>query len=263
MALFFTHTPLIPHSSTLTPVIIKPSTTLFTIKAASIPARDIVIDFGKHKGKMLGTLPSTYLTWVSNNLRARDFMHWAKLADSVLQDPVYQDRIEWEFAETILKGGNFINMSSIRSRGDASADAQLLEISERFGWDNENRDAWQKVDFSLLGTSKGGRIPRKVATAHGGGSGGERKGKRWEVGGVASEDELRRRERRRERRERVVRSSSSRDVTIARLNEDEVEDDDNAAGGFNQKRDWSGEIHNQFPGREGLLKKVISRKRLL
>ncbi|PHT27012.1 hypothetical protein CQW23_33383 [Capsicum baccatum] len=69
-----------------------------------IPARDRVIDFGKYKGKMLGTLPSKYLKWVTKNLRARDFEEWANLADQVLSDPVYKDRIEWEFAQALLNG---------------------------------------------------------------------------------------------------------------------------------------------------------------
>lgn len=48
--------------------------------AASIPARDRVIEFGKYRGKMLGTLPSRYLRWISKNLRARDFEEWSKFA---------------------------------------------------------------------------------------------------------------------------------------------------------------------------------------
>lgn len=47
---------------------------------ASIPARDRVIEFGKYRGKMLGSLPSRYLQWISKNLRARDFEEWSKLA---------------------------------------------------------------------------------------------------------------------------------------------------------------------------------------
>ncbi|VVB00759.1 unnamed protein product [Arabis nemorensis] len=55
---------------------------------------------------MLGTLPSSYLKWVSKNLRAGDSEYWAKLADEVLNDDVYKDKIEWEFAEKILHGSN-------------------------------------------------------------------------------------------------------------------------------------------------------------
>ncbi|XP_068329769.1 uncharacterized protein [Pyrus communis] len=58
------------------------------------PARDRVIDFEKYKGKMLGTLPSAYLKWVSKNLHARNFKDWAKLADQVLNNAVYRDWIE-------------------------------------------------------------------------------------------------------------------------------------------------------------------------
>ncbi|XP_043697294.1 uncharacterized protein LOC122648099 [Telopea speciosissima] len=104
---------------------------------------------------MLGSLPSKYLKWVSKTLRARDFEEWAKLADEVLQDPVYRDRIEWEVAENILNGN-----SSSMALGRESPVSDLLEISERFDWNNEDKVGWSKIDFALLGTSKGGRIPR-------------------------------------------------------------------------------------------------------
>ncbi|KAB2622623.1 hypothetical protein D8674_024805 [Pyrus ussuriensis x Pyrus communis] len=51
---------------------------------------------------MLGTLPSTYLKWVSKNLRAHNFEDWAKLTDQVLDNAVYRDWIEWELAENVL-----------------------------------------------------------------------------------------------------------------------------------------------------------------
>jgi len=122
-------------------------------------ARDRVIDFGKYKGKMLGSLPPSYLKWVSKNLRARDFEEWAILADQVLQDPIYKDRIEWEFALNVLNGNK---ISSTAAKSIGAADSVLQEISERFGWDNHDKVGWSKVDFNLLGTSKGGRIPRLV-----------------------------------------------------------------------------------------------------
>lgn len=123
----------------------------------SLPARDRIIDFGKHKGRMLGSLPSSYLQWVSKNLRARDFEEWARLADEVLRDPVYRDRLEWEAAERILTG----DTRRRRSSGPADSPvADLIEVSERFGWVNEDKTAWARIDFELLGTSNGGRIPR-------------------------------------------------------------------------------------------------------
>ncbi|XP_022149418.1 uncharacterized protein LOC111017846 [Momordica charantia] len=119
-------------------------------------ARDRVIDFGKHKGKMLGALPSSYLKWVSKNLRAREFEEWAILADQVLEDPVYQDRIQWEFAHNVLSGTN----ARTRATGDGVV-SELLEISERFGWYWDwDKAGWRNVNFELLGTSNGGRIPR-------------------------------------------------------------------------------------------------------
>lgn len=120
----------------------------------AIPGRDRVIGFGKHKGKMLGTLPSTYLKWISKNLRAREFEEWAILADQVLEDPIYQDRIQWEFAHNILSGAGRTGRDDVVS--------ELLEISDRFGWDWDSESGWRDVEFELLGTSKGGRIPRRI-----------------------------------------------------------------------------------------------------
>ncbi|KAL2232554.1 UNVERIFIED_CONTAM: hypothetical protein Sindi_1435400 [Sesamum indicum] len=82
-----------PLSSRFLPTTPKPlrTSTRFQISNSKIiPARDRVIDLGKYKGKMLGSLP----------------------------------------------------------------------LSERFGWDNEDKEGWRKNEFGLLGTSKGGRIPR-------------------------------------------------------------------------------------------------------
>nr|XP_010911277.1 uncharacterized protein LOC105037294 [Elaeis guineensis] len=146
----------------------------------NVPVRDRVIDFGKHKGRMLGSLPSNYLLWVSKNLRARDFEHWARLADEVLHDHVYRDRIEWESAERILNGDG-------RRASSESPVSDLLEISERFGWDNEDKAGWARVDFQLLGTSMGGRIPR----VNQGGQGkpeGVRRSKEEGKGGIFSRD---------------------------------------------------------------------------
>lgn len=155
------------------PLAISPPALRFKVRNS---ARDRVIDFGKYKGRMLGSLPSGYLKWVSRNLRAGDTEEWARLADRVLADPVYRDRIEWEAAENILTG-------NANANAGGSAVAELLEISERFGWDYEDKSGWSKVDFALLGTSRGARIPRAAATRlnlnkeevrESGGSGGRR-----------------------------------------------------------------------------------------
>ncbi|KAG6425737.1 hypothetical protein SASPL_109941 [Salvia splendens] len=203
-------------------------------RASASPARDRVIDFGKYKGRMLGSLPSGYLKWVSTNLRAGDTEEWARLADRVLADPVYCDRIEWEAAENILSG------NAATSSG-GSAVAELLEISERFGWDNEDKIGWSKVDFGLLGTSRGGRIPRAAA--------------RVDLNKQEEEEEVRRIEsgeggRRGERRDRVrarrLRKKTSSEGTM-------VEDKDTsspAAGGVGNGC--------PFPGREALFKKVLN-----
>ncbi|XP_031502209.1 uncharacterized protein LOC116265617 [Nymphaea colorata] len=132
-------------------------------RRGTIPARDMVIDYGKYRGRMLGTLPSSYLKWVSKNLRAGDYQEWADRADEVLADPVYADRIEWENAQKILTGNEVSRVAGTRSHSNSFTQkpvSDLLDISRRFGWDNDDKEGWRKVDFNLLGTSKGGRIPR-------------------------------------------------------------------------------------------------------
>lgn len=188
---------------------------------------------------MLGTLPSSYLKWVSKNLRAQDFEQWAKLADQVLQDPVYKDRIEWEFAENVLTGNNNdVNKNKNLATNESSV-SRLLELSQRFGWDNEDQVGWSKVNFELLGTSKGGRIPRILERKEG--KEELKVDKKEKFGGsLLSESEERRRERRMRVKEKISR------VKIG-----------------NGNGDGNGGGDNPFPGREALLKKVMSSKRFL
>ncbi|XWS20615.1 hypothetical protein CRYUN_Cryun31cG0117900 [Craigia yunnanensis] len=229
----------------------------------TIPARDLVLDFGKHKGRRLGTLPSNYLRWLSKNLRFRDFEHWANLADQVLQDPVYQDRIEWEFAENVLHGNNakVTTNDSFLSSNESSV-SMLLEISERFGWDNEDKAGWSKVNFELLGTSKGGRIPRILDNDGESKNCGreEKEVKRVKPGdGVLGE-------KRKERRQRVR----------LKREEEKLGNKLKSWGSFGQgvdggvrlersqgfDKNQSVESYNPFPGREALLEKVINNRRI-
>lgn len=219
------------------------------------PARDRVIDFGKYKGKMLGALPSTYLKWVSNNLRAGDFEHWAKLADQVLEDPVYQDRLEWEFADSVLNGNKNASLSM-----EDSAVSTLLEISERFGWDNDDKVGWSKLNFELLGTSKGGRIPRICSTVK------EMKDlgtEKEEKDRILSENEIRRKERRERAKLRSKDEKKQEKLGILRRTKDSfvngVREEMEQRG---DQEEWTAEIKNPFPGREALLKKVLQNKKL-
>lgn len=202
-----------------------------------IPARDRTITFGKHKGRMLGSLPSKYLTWVSKNLRARDFLEWAELADQVLADEVYRDRLEWESAERILSGNDLLNTTS-------SPVSDLLDISDRFGWDNRDKAAWARVDFALLGTSKGGRIPRI--------------GSRQPLNlvEVADEDDCSRNRRKKKKMAGVGvgvggKREERRERRRARNMGKEVENGTCASAGSG-----SGKWVNPFPGRGALLDKI-------
>ncbi|CAN1139657.1 hypothetical protein LINPERPRIM_LOCUS23917 [Linum perenne] len=228
---------------------------------APLPARDKVIDFGKHKGKMLGAIPSSYLKWISGNLRAGDTLHWAQLADQVLQDSVYRDRIEWEFASRILDGSG---LSSASWSGNDVV-SQLVEISERFRWDNEDKIGWSRVDFELLGTSKGGRIPRlgsgRKEKNTGGGEIRVGKGKRNNGSRrgdpVAVESEERRKERRERMRLRKAAEKEDRPEIMGKV-EGRIVNDGLVEG---RDGDRTAGINLRFPGREGLLKKVLDGKK--
>ncbi|CAK7323768.1 unnamed protein product [Dovyalis caffra] len=258
-----------PHSANWPPS--KP------LKIPTTPITDRVLDFGKYKGKMLGTLPSTYLKWVSKNLRAGDFEHWAKLADQVLQDPVYKDRVEWEFADAVLKGTNSKNSNAIsgssssflsRNDEDDSAVSRLLEISERFGWDNEDKAGWGRVNFELLGTTKGGKIPRRSSSSSGGVK--EEKGfSRLEDGEnnhkVLSESEDRRRERRERaklkkqvgvRKDKIGIVMKSKDGFVNGVDGDGGIRLEGSKPGSVDHQDWKVENNSPFPGRESLLNKL-------
>ncbi|KAJ8759942.1 hypothetical protein K2173_010798 [Erythroxylum novogranatense] len=244
-----------------------PLTSIATsIIKATIPARDRVIDFGKYKGKMLGSLPSTYLKWVSNNLRAGDSLHWANMADQVLQDPVYKDRLEWEYADTVLNGEK--SGGSLLAKGREDAVSQLLEISETFGWDNNDKVGWSKVNFELLGTSRGGRIPRMVSS-----SSDEKEERKVSVAKMVEGERVLSgsEERRRVRRERVRLKKSGSDVKekfgvvqgshgneidrVKQQRRDHVGDDDGDS--------MVQQFKNPFPGREALLEKMLDRKRVI
>ncbi|KAJ8431740.1 hypothetical protein Cgig2_028957 [Carnegiea gigantea] len=234
----------------------KPLKTFSTHASICIPAGDRVIEFGKYEGRMLGTLPSNYLKWVSKNLRAGDFEEWAKLADQVLQDPVYEDRLEWERAERLLKG-------EVRASYSMTAQAavdEVFELSQRFGWDNEDKLGSGKVNFQLLGTSKGGRIPRVKGKKEG--EVGELKrveahvdhGKRL-GGGVEKGN----REQRRERL-RMKRGVSKMNDVFGNVCGNEGRSNGKSEVGSS---DENVEVSNPFPGRVSFLRKALLRRSIL
>jgi Putative quorum-sensing-regulated virulence factor len=123
-------------------------------------ARDKKIEIGRYKGRMLGTLPSSYLKWLADqeDNPAYDLYNWPLFAKIVLEDPVYQDRIEYEPALRIFEGGakgNFI------LREDFDFMKAYRDIGDNNGWDWDDKEGWSKVNRDFIGTSFSGRIPRK------------------------------------------------------------------------------------------------------
>lgn len=228
--------------------------------SVTIPSRDRIIDFGRHKGRMLGSLPSTYLKWVSKNLRAGDYEEWARLSDDVLEDPVYKDRIEWEFAEKILNG------DVLRSKYEnGSTVDELLELSERFGWDNDDKLGWSRIDFGLLGTSKGGRIPRLGVDSKGRVFEKMEIVKKISTNGKKDGDSDGGVERRRARRERLklrtnkMESDGNGGRTLGTFDENVI-DSANKISALTVSGGNS-EGSSPFPGRQSLLKKAVIHKK--
>ena len=93
-----------------------------------------------------------YLKWMVKNLKGGMLEDWVEYAQEVLDDPLYRDRIEWEKVEKLLVESH--DLAKFSNNRDALAPARM------YGWDLDNDAAWSKVNFSLLGTSKGGQIPR-------------------------------------------------------------------------------------------------------
>ncbi|CAN6290732.1 unnamed protein product [Urochloa humidicola] len=246
---------------------------------SSRPARDRVVEFGKYRGQMLGTLPPSYLRWVAEELDYGDTAAWATLARDVLGDPVYADRVEWEHAHRFLRGDAGYDYGD---GGDG--EGPLQEMAERFGWDLADEEGWGRLDLRLIGTSYGGRIPRKGArkqseSSSSSSAGGAKRGSLFDVGadpdGAWGKREERR-ERMRMRREDQVRmakmgmlgvqdngvlGSSPRKAQIRTARKEilglgrggragEMLDEKRAAG------KGGGQGANPFPGRQAFLDKV-------
>ncbi|OAE18319.1 hypothetical protein AXG93_2566s1020 [Marchantia polymorpha subsp. ruderalis] len=124
-----------------------------------LAARDREIEFGKFKGSLLGTMSSKYLKWMVKNLRGGPMSEWVAYAEEVLEDPYYKDRLEWEKVEKLMTMAH--DLDKITGNRDVLAPAKV------FGWNLEDDSGWRKVNFALLGTTRGGRIPRVKEPAAG------------------------------------------------------------------------------------------------
>ena len=100
----------------------------------------------------LGLWCYSYLRWMTKNLKGTMLDEWAGYAQETLDDPLYLDRIEWEKVEKLLV--QLHDLAQLSGSRDALAPARM------YGWDLDNEFAWSKVNFALLGTTKGGKIPR-------------------------------------------------------------------------------------------------------
>ncbi|MCO5566488.1 hypothetical protein L7F22_020165 [Adiantum nelumboides] len=127
----------------------------FFTAVCSLHPRDVVIDFGKYKGCKMGTLPSRYLQWLIREAHTPSLTVWGDYAKQVLEDPYYKDRLEWQKIEKLSTRGE------MRKDGPLTASVGVKGSMIALGWDLSDHNAWSKVNFSLLGTTIGGRIPRK------------------------------------------------------------------------------------------------------
>ncbi|KAG6541110.1 hypothetical protein Mapa_017481 [Marchantia paleacea] len=208
-----------------------------------LAARDREIEFGKFKGSLLGTMSSKYLKWMVKNLRGGPMSEWVEYAEEVLEDPYYKDRLEWEKVEKLMTMAH--DLDKITGNRDVLASAKV------FGWNLEDDSGWRKVNFTLLGTTRGGRIPRVTESAAGAARPVEKKRVRRQTVSIRTQpaslstpesasqgtlrDELARR--REMRRDRLM---ANRGVKSADIEEE-------------AKR-----VMNPFPGRDSLVSKVRS-----
>nr|QSQ68555.1 hypothetical protein PY_003516 [Puya raimondii] len=239
----------LPFSHLLRPL--RPLSSSSSDEGSVPPARDRVVDFGRHRGRRLGSLPSSYLRWVASTLRARDSEPWARLADQVLADPVYRDRLEWEHAARLLSGDRPSSFSP--SGAGVGVVAELRDVAGRFGWDYDDREGWARVDFELLGTSFGGRIPR-VRRGLGGGKGGILEAEE-EVVVREKREERRKRRAKREKQMETVRREAGVVVVV-----EEAEDGSSSRNGNGFAKEKKRECFNPFPGRGALLDKIKKRQ---
>ncbi|GJP56473.1 hypothetical protein CLOM_g15542 [Closterium sp. NIES-68] len=126
-----------------------------------VPPRDTPVTFGswykeavadRRPAPLLGSLKPGSLRWMMRQLAdSGDLAEWAELAETVLADPVYRDRLEWcEYERRLHRDGAAAAVQYAR-------DAGWVDMTDTF--------AWSGVDMEMLGTSFTKPIPRTHASA--------------------------------------------------------------------------------------------------
>lgn len=152
--------------------------------------------------------------------------------------------------------------SRIREHMSDDIVADINEIAEKFDWDMEDHAGWSQVNLGLLGTSYGGRIPRKTDWW-------SRRDKFKKA--AASDDDTEeeaaeviggQRRRRMERREkRMLKSERERGLGLG-LGElggtTQEEEESKSNGDVLGKSQYPRLENGLFPGRESFFKKVTS-----
>ncbi|KAL2479777.1 hypothetical protein Adt_32743 [Abeliophyllum distichum] len=159
-----------------------------------------------------------------------------------------------------ILNGNVLDISLLLANMNQNAVFKLLEFSELFGWDNEDKASWVKIDFGLLASSKCGRIPKMGGQIRN----VEKKTQKFKTNEETSDkgDGERRRRKMREKlgskRSKIL-PFQPPSTMAKRMRKFGIWDHKNELKFLaNQQEEKEGKISSPFPGREALLKKIMN-----